>query len=392
MTTTQPQTYSARWYNRAGIWIGVGINPASITLGGNLATRLDVPALIWVLPIGVFCLWALCVMAGIVGRRNRTKFVAWSTATFGAGAGAILINLSMALGMTGWAGFQMGLGGTSLANLFGINQATWIGVVGMGLLVLILGNLEINKWNWFVWLTTLSSLAMALIATIIALQLSGQSIPVTPPTTTPNAIFAVITATIAFAALFALRSTDFAWDLVSDRDVIIDATLFILVFLTSIIIGIMLFRGTGSPDLSVVLSGTPLAIMAKAFLFLSLMSPALSSMVSGSFAWTGVIKKLNFLPATILFVGVGTLLGVLRFDQSLIWFLDWVAVIMPPAIAIMLVSGFSQRSYSTKVTLSGWLIGALVAIGVKLSGGAFHLPIGAAVGLAALFIGTRRFV
>ena len=88
-----------------------------------MATKLDTPALLWVVPIGALCLWSICVGAGIIGRRRRTKFVEWSTNTFGVGAGAVLINLSMALGMTGWAGFQMGLGGTSLANLFGINQA-----------------------------------------------------------------------------------------------------------------------------------------------------------------------------------------------------------------------------------------------------------------------------
>ncbi len=392
MTTTSPPTqYTARWYNRAGIWIGIGINPASITLGGNLATKLETPALLWVVPIGAFCLWAICVAAGIIGRRRRTKFVEWSTNTFGIGAGAILINLSMALGMTGWAGFQMGLGGTSLANLFGINQASWIGVVGMGLLVLILGNLEVNKWNWFVWLTTLSSLAMALIAVIIALQLADTTRVAAPLTSTPQAIFSVITAVIAFASLFALRSTDFTWDLVSDRDVIIDATTFISVFLISVTIGVMLFRATGSPDLAVVLSGTPLALMGKAFLFVSLMSPALSTMVSGSLAWTGVIKNLSYLPATIMLVGVGTFLGLIRFDQSLILFLDWLAAIMPPAIAILLVSGLSERKFSTQVALTGWASGAAVAIVIKLSGGSFHLAAGAAVGLAVFLIGNRLF-
>lgn len=386
MTSQTSTTYTARWYNRAGIWIGIGINPASITLGGNLATKLETPALLWVVPIGAFCLWAISCTAGIIGRRNRQKFVNWSTATFGIGTGAVLINLSMALGMTGWAGFQMGLGGTSLANLFGINSASWVGVVAMGILVFILGNLEVNKWNWFVWLTTLSSLAMAVIATVIALQLN-DGVALEPRDTTPASIFSVITAIIAFASLFSLRSTDFTWDLVSDRDVITDATIFIGIFLVSITIGVMLFQATGSPDLSVALSGTPLALMAKAFLFISLMSPALSTMVSGSLAWTGIIN-LKYWQATILLVGIGTFLGLIRFDQSLILFLDWLAAIMPPAIAIMLFYGLSKRPLSKPVALTGWIIGAVIAVGIKLSGGAFHLAIGAAVGLIVILLGN----
>lgn len=388
MTTS----YTARWYNRAGIWLGIGINPASITLGGSLATRLEVSALLWTIPIGAFCLWSICVLAGIIGRRKRQTFVRWSTTTFGAGIGATLINLSMALGMTGWSGFQLGLGGTSLANLLGIENATWIGVITMGILVVVLANFEVNKWNWFVWLTTLSALTMAIIATIIALQFN-EAVPakaalaVNEASATPTAIFSVITSIIAYASLFALRSTDFTWDLASDKDVIIDATILISTVLITITIGIMLYQGTGTADLAVALSGTPLALMGKAFLFISLMAPALSSLLSGSLAWASILK-INYRTATVLLIGVGIALGLVRFDQSLILFLDWLAVIMPPAIAIMLVYGLSKRSFSTKVTLAGWMIGAAIAIGIKLTGGAFHLAIGAAMGLSVLFIGS----
>ena len=386
---TDKPRYTARWYNRAGIWIGIGVNPAAITLGGNLATRLETPTLTWVVPIGAFFLWLACFLAGLIGRRRRFTFVNWSTATFGAGIGAILMNLTMALGLTGWSGFQMGLGGTSFANLMGINQATWIGVVGMGILVIILGNLEINKWNWFVWLTTLSSLAMAVIATIIALQLD-ETVTLDPRPANFNIIFAAITSIITYALLFALRSTDFTWDLISDRDVLIDATIFIIAFLISVIIGIMLFQATGSPDLAFVLSGTPLALMGKAFLFISLLSPALSSMLSGSLAWMAILK-INYRTATVLLVGVGILLGLVRFDQSLLLFLDWLAAIIPAAVAIMLVYGLSKRDFSTKATLAGWMAGAIIAITIKTFGGTFHFAIGATVGLIVLFAGNLLF-
>ena len=61
---------------------------------------------------------------------------------------------------------------------------------------------------------------------------------------------------------------------------------------------------------------------------------------------------------------------------------------MPPAIAIMLVYGLSKRQFSTKVTLAGWMVGATIAIAIKLTGGSFHLAIGAAVGLLVLFLGS----
>lgn len=386
--TDKPQ-YSARWYNRAGIWIGIGVNPAAITLGGNLATRLETPTLTWVVPIGAFFLWLACFLAGLIGRRRRFTFVNWSTATFGTGIGAILMNLTMALGLTGWSGFQMGLGGTSFANLLGINQATWIGVVGMGILVIVMGNLEINKWNWFVWLTTLSSLAMAVIATIIALQLDA-SVPLDPRPVSFHIIIASITSIITYALLFALRSTDFTWDLVSDRDVLIDATIFITAFLISVVIGVMLFQSTGSPDLAVVLSGTPLALMGKAFLFVSLLSPALSSMLSGGLAWAAVLKT-NYRVATVLLVGAGTLLGLVRFDQELLSFLDWLAAILPAAVVIMLVYGLAKREFSTKATLAGWMAGAAIAIIIKLLGGTFHFAIGMGVGLIVLSVANQFF-
>lgn len=381
--TQESSTTQARWYNRAGIWIGIGINPASITLGGGLATHLDLPALLWLIPLGSLLLGGIAISAGIIGRRRRETFAQWSSATFGLGVGAILINVMMALGMTGWSGFQIGLGGTGFGNLLFLPGVS--GIFSMAAIILILGNIGINRWNWFVWLTTSSALALAVIALVTVWQAEPIQIE-TEPFSLNRAIW-VIGSIISFASLFSLRSTDFTWDLASDFDVVLDALSFLVVFLISMAIGVMLYRTTGAWDLAAILAGTPIAFVGQLFLFLSLLSPALSTMHSGALAWAHILP-ITYRQGGFLIVGAGLALGLLRFDQQLLAFLDWLGAILPPAIAVLIATAAMRRSPPTTFILAAWIIGAVVALLFKINGQLIHLFAGAFTSLIILWAST----
>ncbi|MEM7802405.1 MAG: hypothetical protein AAF633_24645 [Chloroflexota bacterium] len=378
-------TYAARWYNRAGIWIGIGINPASITLGGGLASHLDLNNLIWLIPIGVLALAGISMTAGIIGRRRRETFAKWSSATFGMGIGAILINLMMALGMSGWSGFQVGLGGTGLSNL--IFLPGFIGIILMAVIIFSLGSIGINRWNWFVWLTTLSSLALAAIALVIVWQAEPIQLDTEPLTFSRG--FWVVGSIISFASLFSLRSTDFTWDLASDWDVVFDALAFLCVFSISISIGVMLYRTTGAWDLAAILDGTNVAFLGQLFLFLSLLSPALSTMHSGALAWEHVLP-VNYRWGTIFIISTGLVLGLLRFDQQLLSFLDWLGAILPPAIAVLITTALMKEKPSTNWVMGAWIGGAVVALIFKLNDQLIHLLAGSLVSLIVIYFGQRN--
>lgn len=383
MSSTIEGQYVARWQQRVGIWIGIGMNPASITLGGGLAARLPLSALWWLMPMGAIILCSLAGLCGVIARRRREPFAKWSVSTFGLGIGALLLNVMMAGGMAGWSGFQMGLAGTSLANLLSVRG--WIGVILLAAAIFIFSNLGVNRWNRLVWITTTASLALVLVALAIVGGSSAENLP--SDTLTLGSGIYVIGSVISFAALFALRSSDFAWDLYSDRDVWIDAGLFFIVLNIGMFVGALLYRATGHWNLDTIMDATPYAILGQLFIIISLMSAMLSTLHSGSLALAQVLR----IPArvsTIIFLTVGAGLGITRFDRRLLPFLEWIGAATPPAMAVMIAYALIDRPFSRRLMLSAWMIGAAVAIYFKLNGGLIHLAAGSATSLLVLWMGS----
>jgi len=139
----------------------------------------------------------------------------------------------------------------------------------------------------------------------------------------------------------------------------------------------------------VILAGTSWAILGQIFLILSLFSSALSSPHSGALAYQHIVPKLKYWQATIFMVGSGFVLGVNRFDQQLLGFLDWIGAILPPAMAVMIVTALlEKRVFSTQLKLTAWLIGAAVALVFKLNDQAIHLLFGALTSFVVLGVGS----
>ena len=86
---------------------------------------------------------------------------------------------------------------------------------------------------------------------------------------------------------------------------------------------------------------------------------------------------------------IGAILGITRFDRRLLPFLEWIGSSAPPAMAVLIVYALLDRPISRSVMLAAWLIGAAVAIYIKLSGGLIHLFAGAATSLLVLAVGMR---
>lgn len=377
---------NARWYQRAAIWIAIGINPASITLGGGLATRLPLSALYWLVPMSAFLISCVAVTAGIIGRRRREPFTQWAQSTFGTGIGVIILNAMMAVGMTGWSGFQHGLAGNGFAHM--LRLPPWAGVALLGVLWFILVNSGTNKWNYLVWITTLASFALVFISLGIV---RNQAVNPTPSDMLSGGTAVwVIGNVIAFAALFSLRTTDFTWDMASDFDVMLNGVGFFISFTISTFVGMLLFQATGEWDLSIILGDTNLAILAQLFLVISFTGAALSTKHSGALAWSKLLH-LPYRTSIGLIIFLGVTLGILRFDRQLLFFLDWVAAILPPAMAVMIgVALMKTNRVNTAVALSAWIAGAAVATLFKLNGQITHLIAGAGTSILIL-IGMRFF-
>lgn len=378
-----PQVIAIPWYKRAAIWMGMGINPASISLGGGLATVLPFSPLLPIMVIGSLLLTGLAMAQGISARRRRQALGRRAAQTFGLGWGAGVLNLAMALGMIGWGGFHNGVSGASAASLFGL--PAWAGSLLIAVAVFVLSELGVNRWNALLWITTLAALALAVSALIITNAhpswQGGQ------PFTLSQALWTIGTI-ITYAIMFALRSPDFTWDLNSDADVYKSGAIFLLSLLVGISVGAILYQATGNWNLADVLASEQSATLGYIFLIIAVASPLLSGMHSGVLALQALLpinKRLG-----IAFICLTTFaLGATRFDRQFLPFLDVLSALLPPALFVMLVVAWWKPNSSTRTALWAWLAGAAVALVFKLQGQLLHMPLGALVSIAVLLVGAR---
>ena len=301
----------------------------------------------------------------------------------------MLINLLMAVGMSGWNGFQLGLMGKAVSNLGRVPP--YIGVIIIAICLFTLFSLGVNRWNWFVWLTTLSSLSVALVCALIVRNLAQNPEPIAEPSAVGfTTILWAIGTVIAYAALFSLRAPDFSWDLASPKDVLLDGACFLTVLLISGTIGMALYRTTGQWDLSEILAGTNLALLGQLFLIISLVGPALSTIYSGGLAWTNVLPIQKPLIGTLLILAVGIVLGITRFDLRMLPFLDWIGTVTPVALLVMILTQLTRIKSTHRAHLIAFLIGSAVAILTKLSGSQLHLWTGVTTALTTLIIANLQ--
>jgi hypothetical protein len=188
--------------------------------------------------------------------------------------------------------------------------------------------------------------------------------------------FWVIGGIIAYAALFALRCPDFTWDLASDWDVVMDGLAFAVPLVLSLGIGALLFQAGGSPNIGDVLAETRYAFLGLLFLVISVFSPAMSGLHSGSLAMRQVVP-ISRQQAMLLHCTLALLLGITRFDQKVVPFLEWVGAVLPAAlVVIMLATAVPLPPRPSRIA---WWAGAAAGIIAKLLGSQAHLAIGAAV-------------
>lgn len=375
--TNQLPTGGVAWYQRAGVWIGIATSPGSLVVGGGLAAHLPQTTLWLAIPVGALILTSLSVTQGIISRRRREILPQRAAFTFGSGIGAGLLNLMIVFSTIGWVSFYLGIAGFSLATL--LNVSSWIGVFLLLAVALILSELGLNQWNRFVWVTTLSALGAA----IVALSLVEPR-----PVSSVSYHFGLsgflwgIGSVVSYSLVFAVRCSDFTWDLERDADVVKDGIAYFVPVLIMFGIGVRLYRITGEWNLADILAQTSSAELGHIFLVLAVISPILVNFHSGALAMASlgsVKRRYNVL----LIACVTFFLGATRFDRQLLPFLDLLGAILVPALVVMLIAVRLTKPSRT-AALIAWLVGSAAALVFKIQGQLIHLVVGAVVSLVVL--------
>lgn len=384
--STVPQSTAAKiqtvpWHRRASVWLGLGINPASISLGGGLAQRLSLFDLCWIIPLSAALLSLICTAEGLIGRRRRQQLAQIAADTFGRGSGSSALNLMLVIGMIGWGGFQGGVSGASLAQL--LNWPDWAGAILMVMGLLVLSELGINRWAALVWVTTLSALALAIFA-LVTIDLTPVRATLTASSTPTTWLWAVGT-TISYAMLFSLRNADFSHDMRRDSDVVKANLCLFFPIVFAMFAGAMLFGATGDWNIADVLTTAQSAALGHIFLIMAVISPLLSGYYSGSLALSNA-SKFTARQSIYIIAILGAVLAATRFDQLLIPFLGVLGASLGPALAVILFSQLLPSKASKIATNGAWIIGALAAITLQLQGRSIHVFGGAIAAIGALLM------
>jgi purine-cytosine permease-like protein len=364
--------------NRASIWLGIGINPASISTGGGIAMLLPPRQLLWVLPLGALLLTLISISQGLLGRQRRARLAQIAAATFGQSWGAGLLNLLMALGLIGWSGFHGGVSGASLAQLLSVPQ--WAGAFFMIGALYLFTSFGISRWAALSWITTGAALALTIFALVVIDWRTGATLSTTRVHAAPANLLRSLTTIIGYATLFSLRTPDFTWDFARRRDVLTVNLFYFVPLLFSMGVGALLYYATGNWNIADLLAQRHSAALGHLFLIVAVISPLISGWYSGALAISHM-TPLTARQSTLFICVVGFLLAATRFDQQLLPFLGYLGAALGPALTVMILVNALRTRRTAVANTTAWLSGALIAVTLHALGQPLHLLAGAGVSL-----------
>jgi cytosine permease len=365
-----------RWTDMAGAWLGIGTSPGALLLGAGIATRHQGPIPLLSLVLGFALVFVLVWFQGHLGLfpplgdgGNLTTiapryFGSWMQRLIGALIG---------IGMTGWLGFNLGMGAAALGALIQIPQ--WLSVLVIGLPILVLSLRGIKGWNGLAALTTASVLVLVI---LVVTQLGAHALPITTSAGDPFAIITDTAVMVGYVSVFGVRAPDFTAGLQKRSDLVIVGLLLCMPLLIVVLAGVDLRQGTGSDDLVRVLAGPNGLAIGNLLITLAVIAPTFTtyySGVPGLRAATGMGER----TAMLIMAVIGTVLAIARFDLFLLSWLGILAAVLPPLVVPLAFESTARRRGRARRTIPMWiwLIGAVVSLMLTL----LHHPLALLVGL-----------
>lgn len=359
------QAVSRKWSQVAGAWLGIGTAPGALLLGAGLAQRHGGQAPLLTLLLSLAGMFALLWSQGSLGLKpplgDGFNFTRLTPLYFGAEMQRILGGL-IAIGMIGWFGFNVGLGGAALSSLLHLPAAA--GPLLLGLPVLVLSLLGMRSWNA---LAALATVAVMVLVALITIRLPAPAFPIMLSTGNPLYLVTDIATFIGYISVFSVRAPDFSAGLSTRRDLMISVLLLCLPVMAIAVAGVNLHMGTGSTDLVGILSRSGGLAMANLLLTLAVIAPTFTTLYSGApalKALTGIPEK----PGMILITAIGTGLAVVRFDLLLLSWLRLLAAVLPPLIVPLVAESNRRRrgQAGRLIPLWVWMPGSLLSVVLML--------------------------
>ncbi|MFK3980885.1 hypothetical protein ACI2K4_10970 [Micromonospora sp. NPDC050397] len=300
-------------------------------------------------------------------------------------SGRAVLSVVLGVAMIGWFGFNVGLGGASLASVTGLPGPA--GALLLSGAVLAVSYASPRLGNRIAVGTTLA--ALGLVAVCVA-RLRPATAPVTLEPGGWNTA-ADIAAMAGYVSVFALRAPDFSRGLASRRDLGWCVLLLVAPAVAVGVAGAGVWLRTGSTDVVAVLAGTPgVAAYGNLFVAAAVFAPALTTTYSGALALRGGWPALSSTAAMLVVAVPGALLAVARFDRLLLPWLAVLAATLPPLIVPMATEAWRRRRGrpARPLPVWTWLPAGLVATAMTAAG----LAVAAVTGLAIATLATAAHI
>ncbi|MCD6400503.1 MAG: hypothetical protein J7L73_01120 [Anaerolineales bacterium] len=355
------QLETKTWRNVAGAWLGVGTAPGALLVGAGLASRHGgvVPLLnvLFSAALMFLILWFQGMLGLVPPLGDGVNLTELTPRYFGKAMQRI-VGAVIAIGMTGWFGFNVGLGGAALSAL--LKMPPWLGPVLISVPILILSLRGLQQWNGLAAMTTVAVLALVV---IVVAKLAAPGIPIKLSFDDPLLLITDSAVFIGYISVFSIRSPDFTAGLGKRRDLLIVDLLLCVPVMLIALAGVNLQRGTGTNDLVGILAQPGGLAIGNLLITLAVIAPTFTTLYSGApglRAVTGLKIKTGMVLITI----VGLFLAITRFDLLLLSWLSSLAALLPPLIIPFGVeSSHRRRGHEPRlVPLWTWLPGSITAL------------------------------
>lgn len=387
MSVFYMESADVRWWHVSGAWLGIGTSPGSLLLGALIAFRHGGSVPMLALVLSYILMFAILWFQGLLGMKpplGEGRDLTTLTPIYFGPAMQRIVGALIALGMIGWSGFNIALGGAALGRLVGFPH--WVGALVIALPVLFLSLRGIRSWNGLAALATVSVLALTAWITI---RLAEPGLPLTFSSGNALDIITDVAVLVGYVSVFSVRSPDFTNGLSRRKDLIILINLLSLPVLGIMLAGSAIYLGTGQTDLVALLASMGAFGIGNALLFLSVLAPTFTTLYSGAPALraaVGVPERASMVLITL----IAFILAIFRFDLLLGSWLSVLASMLPPIVVPLAVESTMRRRGAAPVQIPiwTWAPGSAAAILLTL----LNQPIAPLVGLLLSAIITILWV
>ena len=368
---------SPRWTNTAGAWLGIGTSPGALLVGAGIAARYNGPIPVFSILLSFVLMFAVLWYQGQLGMAppyGEGGDLNKITPRYFGPLMQRVIGAVIAIGMIGWFGFNVGLGGAALSAL--LNLPAFAGPLILSLPILALSLLGMRSWNG---LATLTTIVVLVLVALVVVRLSARMVPVTFSFAGPVDTILDMAAFVGYISVFSVRAPDFTTNLTSRKDLGVLELLLCLPIFFIALAGVGLQQGIGSLDLVRVLARPDGLPVGNLLIAVAVIAPTFTTLYSGAPSLrsaTGIQDRLGM----ILITGIGLILAIARFDLLLISWVSVLAAMLPPLLVPLAVelSLRRRRASPRLIPIWVWLPGSVISVILTIA----KQPLAALIGIS----------